>query len=359
MWRAFPWAHRYIQIPVVITLTVAVAATAALLGGPTLGLLSGAIAALDPFIVVHGPVWDDAVFGTALLWVIFAIAIHRWRRDRDTNNTDLWAQDILVSVLAGLAALTRTEAQALIPALAVLVWILPTLRPLRRTALLAAAGIVIAVTAWGIRNESAIGVFHTGSTHDGITLWESNGPISRRALAQGQVDHLWQDSSLMLPYWSRTVAMTEAGADAYFRREAVRYISSHPIDVAKTGLDKLMVSISGIRPERSLYDGRNMVSIVDDVLLLILGTIAVVQLARRPVGQAQAAFLVIVGVLTTMIMGLLLIGPAGIRYWLTLRAGVWILSAQAIVSSLLDAAGVVHTPHARTHTSNDAASTDQ
>jgi hypothetical protein len=55
-WRAFPRAHRYVQVPVVILLTIAVAATAAALGGPMLGLLSGVIAALDPFMVVHGPV---------------------------------------------------------------------------------------------------------------------------------------------------------------------------------------------------------------------------------------------------------------------------------------------------------------
>jgi hypothetical protein len=336
MWRAFPRAHRYIQIPVVVMLTVAVAATAAALGGPTLALLSGLIAALDPFMVVHGPVWDDAVFGTALEWVIFAIAVDRWRRPRAGRA---WTEDICVLGLAGLAALTRTEAQVLLPALAAVAWFLPTLRPLRRTSLFATAGVVIAVSAWGIRNESAVGVFLPGSTHDGITLWESNGPASRRALHLGQVDRLSEDSSVMLPYWSRTATMTESGADAYFRREAVRFTASHPTDVAATALEKLVVSLTGVRPESPLYDKRNTVSLVDSGLLLVLAVTVVLHLRDRPPPSTHTTLLALVAVLTVAVIGLLLIGPAGIRYWLTLRVATWILAAQA----LLQFAGVLST----------------
>jgi hypothetical protein len=326
MWRAFPRAHRYIQIPVVVMLTVAVAATAAVLGGPMLALLSGLIAALDPFMVVHGPVWDDAVFGTALEWVIFAIAADRWRRPRLGRA---WTEDIIVLGLAGLAALTRTEAQVLLLVLAAVVWFVPTLRPLRRTSLFAAAGIVIATTAWGIRNESALGVFQTGSTHDGITLWESNGPFSRRALRLGQVDRLSEDPSVMLPYWSQTATLTEARADAYFRRAAVRYIASHPADFAETALEKLAVSASGIRPERPIADKRNVVSVVDGAVLLALSLVAIIELARAPRPPTQSSLLALLLVLTVAVIGLLIIGPAGIRYWLTLRALFWILVAYA------------------------------
>ena len=332
MWRAAPWARRYIQIPAVVLLTVAVAATAAALGGPTLGLLSGIVAALDPFLVIHGPVWDDAVFGTAVVWVMFAVAAHRWRRGINQVSWLAWTDDILVAALAALSALTRTESRALVLALAAVVWALPTLRPLRRGALFAVAGVAVAMAAWGMRNERALGVFDTGSTHDGVTLWESNSPISRRALAMGQVDHLSNDSSVMLPYWSQTTAMTEAGADAFFRAEAVRYITSHPVDVAETAADKLLVSVSGIRPERPLHDTRNVVSIVDDALLIILSAFAVVRLARRPRDEARTALLALLAAATALVTGFLLIGPAGIRYWLTLRAAAWILAAYAVVA---------------------------
>jgi hypothetical protein len=324
MWRAFPRAHRYIQIPVVVLLTVAVAATAAALGGPMLGLLSGLVAALDPFMVVHGPVWDDAVFGTTLEWLIFAIAVYRWRQ---TRSSVAWTENIIVMALAGLAALTRTEAQAVLLVLTAVVWALPSLRALRRTSLFAALGVVIAVSAWGVRNESAIGTFLTGSTHDGITLWESNGPAARQALRLGQVDRLSENPSVMQPYWSATMPMTEAGADSYFRRAALRYISAHPVETGKTAFGKLVVSVSGVRPERDLNNERNLVSIIDNGLLLVLSLAAVFQLTRRPPRLRHAVLLVMITVSASAIVGLLLIGPAGIRYWLTLRGMTWMLSA--------------------------------
>jgi hypothetical protein len=334
MWRAFPQAHRYIQIPVVILLTVSVAWFAAILGGPTLGLLAGLLAALDPFIVIHGPVWDDAVCSTALVWLIVAVAAHRWRRSTIANtSTAPWPESLLVAALAGLAALTRTEEQLLIPLLALCVWLVPALRPLRRVSLAATVGVLVAVTAWGIRNERAIGVFLTGSTHDGITLWESNGPFARQALALGQVDRLSELSSVMQPYWSETYALTEPGADAYFRHLATTYITQHPTTVVGTALAKLAVSVAGIRPERPMTDARNAVSALDDTIVLALAAIAVVLLARTAPTDPRAAALLILFAATALVMtGLLLIGPAGIRYWLTLRAALWIATAYALLA---------------------------
>jgi hypothetical protein len=333
MWRAFPRAHRYLQIPVVILLTVSVAWFAATLGGPTLGLLAGLLAALDPFMVIHGPVWDDAVFSTALLWLIFAIAAYRWRRNTIVDSsTTPWPELILIAALAGLAALTRNEEQLLIPLLAGCVWLLPTVRPLRRISLVAAIGVLVAVTAWGIRNEQAVGVFLTGSTHDGITLWESNGPFSRRALALGQVDRLSENPLVMQPYWSETYALTESGADAYFRRAATTYIKQHPTTVTETALAKLAVSLAGIRPERPITDARNTVSALDDAIVLALAAMAIVLLARTAHAARHAPLLILLAATTVATTGLLLIGPAGIRYWLTLRAALWIATAYALIA---------------------------
>jgi hypothetical protein len=327
MWRAFPRAHRYIQIPVVVLLTVSVAWFAAILGGPLLGLVAGLIAALDPFMVVHGPVWDDAVFGTALLWTIFAIAAHRWRHAAAPSR---WPELMLLAGLAALAAVTRTEAQVLLLGLAIYIWLFPTLRPLRRMSLAAAVGVVLAVTAWGVRNQHAIGEFLTTSTHDGITLWESNGPLARRALALGQVDRLSEDSTVMRAYWAPTQTLTEAGADAYFRHAATRYIRSHPIDVLETSLAKLAVSVTGVRPEKPLSDRRNLASIIDDAALAALAFTGLVRRFRLLPRQSRMTALGLLLPLAGVMLGFLLIGPAGIRYWLTLRALIWILAAAAI-----------------------------
>jgi hypothetical protein len=328
MWRTFPQWHRYIQIPVVILLTVSVAWFASTVGGPLLGLIAGLMATLDPFIVVHGPVWDDAVFNTALLWLLFGIAAHRWRHATVHSR---WPELTLVAILATLAALTRTEAQALLVVLAACVWLLPTLRPLRLISLTAVIATVIGITAWGIRNERTLGTFLTGSTHDGITLWESNGPVARTALGLGQVDRLSENRAVMQPYWAATVSMTEPQADAYFRHQAVAYGLSHSTDVTRTAVAKLAVSISGIRPELAVADQRNVVSILDTGVLLIFALVAAGRLAVGPANSVgQNALLVLSAVLTVSIVALLLVGPAGIRYWLTLRAGTWTMAAMSV-----------------------------
>lgn len=322
-WRAVPQFRRYLQIPVVILLTVSVAWFAFTVGGPLLGLIAGLIATLDPFIVVHGPVWDDAVFGTAILWLIIAIAAHRWHQHPAPSR---WPELIIVSFFAAIASLSRTEIQVLLVVLAVCVWTIPTLQSLRPIATSAIVATMIAVTAWGARNQQVIGRFLTGSTHDGITLWESNGPFARHALALGQVDRLSQDSSMMRPYWSQTTNLTEAGADAYFRREAVRYSRSNLGDVAQTALVKAIVSISGIRPEEPLSDRRNVVALVDNLTLLLLAAIALPLRIARPPARDRSP-LILLAASAAVVAAFLLIGPSGIRYWLDLRPAAWVLAA--------------------------------
>jgi|GEM_PF-2477071 len=328
--RVTPALRRYAQIPVIVLLALAIAGAASALGGPVLGLVSGLIATIDPFLLVHGPVLDDAVYGTALLWAIVAIAVHRWSLRASTARVPTPSEQVAVAVLAALAALTRQEAQLLLIALALVVWIAPILRPIRAMAVVAVVSATLAVVGWGMRNERAIGVFDVGSTHDGITLYESNGAVSRRALALGQVDHLSQDSSVMAAAWRRTAAMSEAEADAYFRRAALQYIAGHPLDVGRTAIEKLGVSIIGVRPERSMLDPRNVAASLDAAALLFLSAAAVARLARCWRGAGASALLAILAILGGVTLALLAIGPAGIRYWLTLRGALWILAAVTV-----------------------------
>jgi hypothetical protein len=329
--RATPALRRYAQIPVVVLLALAIASVATALGGPQLGLVSGLIATLDPFLVVHGPVLDDAVYGTALEWGIVAVALHRWHRGATPPRTPSAPDCVVVAALAALAVLTRPDARLLLMALAVVVWVSPILRPFRVMSVVAVVSASLAVVGWGIRNQRAIGVFDAGSTHDGITLYESNGIVSRRALALGQVDRLSQDSSVMAADWRRTAEMSEAQADAYFQGEAVGYIAMHPLDVVRTAVDKLGVSIVGLRPDRSAFDPRNVVSGIDAAVLLLLAAVAVVRLARLRRGAGAFALLKILSILATVTVALLAIGPAGIRYWLPLRGALWILAAETAV----------------------------
>jgi hypothetical protein len=296
----------YWNVPVAALLIVSVSAVALTLGGPTLALIAGLVAAMDPVTLLHASNRDDAVLASALLWAVFAIMALRWRG----------LGDVALFVAAGAAAITRLEAVVLIvPLLA--------LRPVRRAATIAVAGVVVALSAWGLRNQRVLHHFMIGSTHDGITLWESNGPFALTSLSLGQVDIISLNKSVMGPIFAQTRDLDEVGADAFFRREAVRYMASHPLDVARTAVAKIGVSIASIHPDLPLTAPRNLAAMLDNALLLILAGVGLARFARSPVAIVFAGMCLVT-------LALLAIGPAGMRYWLTLRGALWILAAFSI-----------------------------
>jgi hypothetical protein len=301
----------YWNVPVAALLIVSIAAVGLAIGGPMLALIAGFVAALDPVTLLHASNRDDAVLGSALLWSVFAIIALRWRG---------WGY-VPLFIAAGAAAITRMEAVLLIvPLLA--------LRPIRRAAAIAVAGVVMALGAWGARNQLVLGHFVIGSTHDGITLWESNGPFAQRSLSLGQVDIVSMNKAVMAPIFAETQDLDEVGADAYFKRQAVRYMASHPLDVMRTSVEKMAVSIASIHPDLPPTAPRNLAAMLDNALLLILAGIGLARFARSPMAIVFAGMCLVT-------ITLLAIGPAGMRYWLTLRGALWILAAVSISARLI------------------------
>jgi hypothetical protein len=336
----------YWNVPVAALLIVSIAAVGLAIGGPMVALIAGFVAALDPVTLLHASNRDDAVLGSALLWAVFAIIALRWRG---------WGY-VALFIAAGAAAITRMEAVLLIvPLLA--------LRPIRRAAAIAVAGVVMALGVWGARNQLVLGHFVIGSTHDGITLWESNGPFAQRSLSLGQVDIVSMNKTVMAPIFAETHDLDEVGADAYFKRQALRYMASHPLDVVRTSAEKVAVSIASIHPDLPLTAPRNLAAMLDNALLLILAGIGLARFARSPMAiTAQYARVhgaraggrrpddsdiskqsdereargvrYVFGGMCLVTIALLALGPAGMRYWLTLRGALWILAAVSISGHL-------------------------
>jgi hypothetical protein len=307
----------YWNVPVAALLIVSVSAVALALGGPILALFVGLVAAIDPVTLLHASNRDDAVLASALLWAVFAIMALRWRG----------LGDVALFIAAGAAAITRLEAVLMIvPLLAV--------RPVRRSATIAVAGVVVALSAWGVRNQRVLRHFIVGSTHDGITLWESNGPFALMSLSLGQVDIVSLNKSVMAPIFAQTRDLDEVGADAFFRREAVRYVASHPLDVANTAVAKIGVSLASVHPDLPLTAPRNLAAMLVNAVLLILAGIGLARFARSPLSADDRQVGIVLGVICFVTLALLAIGPAGMRYWLTLRGACWILAGVSISSRL-------------------------
>jgi hypothetical protein len=331
-----PALFTYWHVPVAVLLVVAAAAVALTLFGPDAALLAGLIAAFDPLIVIHGPVYDDTFLGAALFWLVAAIALSRWVTARTPGkaapSSRSWVVTAALVILSGWAAVTRTEALVAVVGIAVGCLTIPGLRALRSTGLAIALGVILAVGGWGERNAIVQQHFMTGSSHDGVTLWESTEPNAMRALALGQVDALSGDSTIVGAIWQQAAGKDEVGANEVFVRAAIHEMREDPIRVAAFGVRKIGISIAGVRPELPIGAPRNVVSILTTLVLVCLATAGVARVARVARKRDPVRHLAGVGacLLGLELLGVLALGPVGLRYWILWRPVLWILASQSL-----------------------------
>jgi hypothetical protein len=328
-----PAIFAYWHVPVAVLLVFSIAASALSLFGPEVALVAGVIAALDPVTVVHGAVYDDAFLGAALLWTVAAILLRRWVAAGRGHPADQTGEGpvtmAVLAVAAGWAAITRTELMLALGATAICCVVIPRLRPLRRAGAIVGTAVIVAVGAWTIRNAVIQHDLMTGSTHDGLTLWESTGPQAARALAYGQVDALSTDPAIVGSLWQQTIGRDEAGANRVFLHAAFRQIVDQPMRVAGLAARKTALSVAGWRPELPASSARNLVSIA--VTILLVGVAGLgwrrTKSAPDPVRRLPAIAAALLG---AEILCVLALGPVGIRYWVVWRPVLWILAGCAL-----------------------------
>jgi len=325
---------RYIHVPFTVLLVFAAAYVALKLYGPVVAALTGFVAALQPFVLLHGPVWDDTFFGAALEWSVFALLLAAL--DDKRGGPVLWRRPLrvtLIAALAGYASITRSSSQLLLLAVAAAIFIVKPLRSIRLEAFGAIAGMALALGAWGYRNYGVLGQFTFGSSHDGITLWESVYPSAREAiLTRGQTERLNEDR--MQDDFARTSAMNEVEANRYFVNRAVRYMIAKPADVIHTGLVKIPLALLGLELREPVSSTRNLVGSLSSSVLILLaacGAFAVRLRAERP--QRLLWRCVAVSCLLTY-AGLTFIGGIGLRYRISLEPVFWILAAACLTRAV-------------------------
>jgi hypothetical protein len=318
-------ALRYLHVPLTTLLITCATGVAGRIGGRVLAWVTGLVAIFHPFMVLHGPVWDDVVAASALTWAAIYLA---WpvKRLREWN----WATVVLLG-LGAAAALFRAEAQAVLGVLGLAAMVLPKLRPIRVRGLAIVVGIAVALVGWGLRNKVVSGQFFTGSTHDGITLWESVYPsasdsIRRRGGAE------WLDLERMDFDYDKTRDMSEFEANRYFTHRAVAYIFSHPYALTKLAGLKLVVDALGVDFTRPLDSTRNVVGIVCNAVLIALALFSVGRHWTAALSEEERFFIGTVMIITLSIdFGLFLVGPVGLRYGMTISPLLWIGAAMTLI----------------------------
>jgi hypothetical protein len=319
----------YIHVPVIVVLLFSASWVALRLGGPAVAAAVGAIAILQPFILLHGSVWDDTILGAACEWSVFALMMAAIGSRGGTTGSERLVRVAAIAVLAGFAAVTRSSAQSLLVLVGLSTIVLQPLRSIRMEGVAAICGVCLALCFWGYRNYSVSGEFLVGTSHDGITLWESNYPWARESvLTKGQTEGM--NAERMVDDYEKTDSMTEWEANRYFIRRATEYMAAHPGDVALTAGLKVVVGLFGFRMHQPLLSPRNFVGASSNLILLVLA-IAGAMMPGFTAGRAEILlWRCMLIVLLLSYAGFSVIGPIGLRYRMSLEPALWIGAAVAV-----------------------------
>jgi hypothetical protein len=309
-----------VHVPIAVALVAAVTVTALTVAGPSVGLAAGLTASIDPFVLAHGPVWDDAFLAAAFEWTLFAMVIVAASRAPAGAGTTLL---VSVACVAGAAAMTRTLGQVVLIGIAAVAISMRRLRPIRPVAIAILVGVVTALAAWGARNQVVLGTFLIGTTHDGESFFESNCAYTRQGIRElGLVGFQRQCSEPQFLYASR---LGEIESNRQFREYALAYIANNPFEFVKTAVFKLGVSLSGYDFAKAPTSFRNVAAVATSGAAIVFGVAGVLRLWRRlSPGLVRDTFVLVVVPMAVATLAMLAIGPTGIRYRLTLNGALWI-----------------------------------
>ena len=327
-----PTLSRYLHVPVTVLFVTAVAAVGVWVGGRVVGLLAGALATFDPFVLVHGPVWDDAFLGAALEWTVLAMLVRGLASagQSQLNSSQMPAVAGLIAAAAATAALTRSSSQVVIGLVATTVIAGRTFRPIRTYGWAAIAGLALALAVWGARNQAVLGEFFVGSSHDGITLFESNYATARPSMLRTGIAERYELEDLGT-HFHAVASMTELDANRYFTRQAVAYAARQPADVLATAGLKLFASLTGVNLGQQVATRRNLVALVSNAALLLAGVLGWLWLSRDR-ARGEVVLLCYAGAIVAIATCLgLLAGPVGLRYRISAAPLLYLGAAVALV----------------------------
>jgi hypothetical protein len=230
--------------------------------------------------------------------------------------------------------LTRGSAQVVVLSVALLLIGRASFRLLSSHAWTMLACGVVALCVWGVRNDAVLGEFHIGSTHDGITLLESNYTTTRASLLRSGTVDSYSLTDLQAEF-ADVAPMHELDADRYFKHRAVAYARERPGAVVSTASLKLSLSVTGVQPAQPLRSLRNLIALGCNVVLLLVGVFGLFRWwnVGRDTFTVRLLFALCFVVSTITIVGLL-VGPSGLRYRIGAAGFLYLGAAAAITMSL-------------------------
>lgn len=317
---------RFLHLPVMLLLVGSIMWCTRHFFGKPAAVIAGLLATAHPFLLLHGPVWDDTFVTAALDWLIVAVLLYLLgKHQRDSRY---WGCCALLFVAAGFSVITRMQPLMVLGALVVAGLLWPPLKILRLPLCVMALGMATTLGSWAVRNHMISGQWIFGSTHDGVALWSSVYPHASAAIESGQLDYLNDD--YMQQYWTAAAGMTEWEADNYFKQLAVDHILANPLATIRLGLVKLGLTFSGMNPGLALLTPRNVVALLTNLLAATAVVFALLAIDYRQWSNEKRLFVLFGFCSVGSSVLLCFIGPVGWRYRLELEGFVLMAAALSI-----------------------------
>jgi len=222
-----------------------IAALAARAAGPRAAVAAAAIAAVYPPLVwmcayvLSEPLYSALALGTALLA----------QKATDTITRRGVGLASAAGLLAGVGLLTKEPMIFFLPLAAL--WFVAR----RRVELAVALGLGVLVVAvpWIVRNYEVHGRFVLTASHGGVTLWTGNNPLAK---GEGDLAANPEMADARVRFENSHPGLDNQDLDALYYREALTFVTEHPVDWLLLSGKKLFYTFVPIGPSYRLHSNR-------------------------------------------------------------------------------------------------------
>jgi 4-amino-4-deoxy-L-arabinose transferase-like glycosyltransferase len=240
------------------------------LAGPRGGVVAAGIAAVYPPLV-----WISAYgFSEALFWPL-ALAV-AWTFDRALGRPSDGAFFAgAAGLITGLGILIRPALLLFLPM--ALVWLVVRRRV--TAALLLAAGAIIVVAPWTVRNYLHHERFVPVASDGGVTFWTGNHPL---ALGEGDMAANPALKIANQELRARYPGLNEEAMEPIYYREAFAWIRAHPLQWLGLEARKIFYLMVPVGPSYTLHSRLYYVaSVVSYGIVAVLAVVGVVRLGTH------------------------------------------------------------------------------
>lgn len=240
------------------------------LAGPRGGLVAAWIAAVYPPLV-----WIPAYgFSEALFWPL-ALAL-AWTFDRALGPPSEGAFFAgAAGLLTGLGILTRPALILFLPM--ALVWLV--VRRRLTAALLLAAGAIIVVGPWTVRNYLHHERFVLVASDGGVTFWTGNHPL---AIGEGDMAANPALKIANQELRARYPGLNEEAMEPIYYREALAWIRAHPLQWLGLEARKVFYLLVPVGPSYTLHSRLYYAaSVVSYGILAVLAVVGIVRVGTQ------------------------------------------------------------------------------